>query len=44
METKIKTEVKKIVRDDIISFSKELLDDFYLEYLDYICNTVNDIH
>lgn len=41
---KTKVEVKKIVRDDIISFSKELLDDFYLEYLDYICNTVNDIH
>lgn len=43
METKIEAQVKKIVRDDIISFSKELLDDFYLEYLDYICNTVNDI-
>lgn len=43
METKMKVQVKKIVRDDIISFSKELLDDFYLEYLDYICNTVNDI-
>lgn len=40
---KTKVEVKKTVRDDIISFSKELLDDFYLEYLDYICNTVNDI-
>lgn len=39
-----KVEVKKIVRDDIISFSKELLDDFYLEYIDYVCNTVNDIH
>lgn len=39
----MKVQVKKIVRDDIISFSKELLDDFYLEYLDYICNTVNDI-
>lgn len=43
METKMKAQIKKIVRDDIISFSKELLDDFYLEYLDYICNTVNDI-
>lgn len=41
---KSKVEVKKIVRDDIIAFSKELLDDFYLEYIDYVCNTVNDIH
>lgn len=42
MKTKIS--VKKDIRDDIIAFSKELLDDFYLEYIDYICNTVNDIH
>lgn len=42
MKTKIVA--KKDVRDDIIAFSKELLDDFYLEYIDYICNTINDIH
>ena len=42
MKTKIA--IKKNIRYDIISFSKELLDDFYLEYIDYICNTVNDIH